>query len=458
MSQPFTQSATESSFKTSPGGNYVSANASATASSLISENDALFLAKNIAKGIANDVVDRDGNILDIVDEKIEKKVSILEKELTINLDVKNFNLEKKTNVLESKIVNLERENGETKKDLLELHQDTNIFETKILDLERENGETKKDLLELHQHTNIFKTKILDLERETMQINNQTQSLYSIITSNETNSLGQTQSLASKIVSNETKILAVKQDADILKEFKETLTSSNNIVLDQYVDGFNAIKLANQDLIFLNSLINRNINSIRTENEYQSVIFNVLELIRNKEIKPYFNIFQLNLEEEDKTKSKCYLYWNNHNNWVNKTIQEFKADENSTDVLKEIAILEIQLTSFSEKLNYLITKFPNKENYYSFEFSKNLELSMILFRKDALDNKKWIVISVLVDFSPYFDISSFILNVTNNNDIISFLNYIILFINYINKDDIPFDDITLNDLYIIFMPSPKSYRL
>ena len=232
----------------------------------------------------------------------------------------------------------------------------------------------------------------------------------------------------------------------LNNFQDSVTSSNNIRLDQVVDSLNAFKKAVYNVNYLANLINTNSEAIIKAGRYDTILKPIVE-------KEYYNNSS-DFWTYSVADFKCYFEWEKYQFWSNLTSDEIIEynNENNLSEYNELLISQNQLQKSA--LEKLIQENPNQDKYSNIlilEWKGGLKVYYTQYQKDVLRPNELIFIG-----------SGIYLNVflpnTDNLDLFSkeysdFINKISNEVSLLNETDFKSDSIWP---YIdpVFLPNAK----
>ena len=258
--------------------------------------------------------------------------------------------------------------------------------------------------------------------------------------------------ANSVAENDAAI--INQSLDIVNEkfiqplnnFQDSVTSSNNIRLDQVVDSLNAFKKAVYNVNYLANLINTHSEEIIKAGRYDTILKPIVE-------KEYYNNGE-DFWTYSVADFKCYFEWEKYQFWNNLTLDEMIEynNENNLSEYNELLISENQFKK--SELEKLIQENPNQDRYTNIlvgEWKNGLKIYYTQYQKDLLRPNEWIMISCGI----YLDV--FLPN-TDNLDLFSkeysdFINLISNELSLLNGTDFETDTIWP---YIdpVFLPNAK----
>jgi hypothetical protein len=213
----------------------------------------------------------------------------------------------------------------------------------------------------------------------------------------------------------------------LQQFQNSVTSPNNVRLDQVVASLDAFKKAMYNVNYLTSLINVNSDEILEAEtvdagKYASVLIPIIE-------KEYYNntddfwIYTMN----NKGLNTCYLNWQKYSFWTGLTSEQV-VEYNNTHGLQEYNTFGKQAYSKKVKiLNELKRKYTDNSILYLLDiqmWDNGLQLCLVEFHKDILRPNKWIEIASGIDLIPF---------IPNTNDLSQFSPEYLTFINDLSNE-------------------------
>ena len=216
------------------------------------------------------------------------------------------------------------------------------------------------------------------------------------------SLEEAKELSKKLADEKAKSVAennaaiINQSLDIVNEkfiqplnnFQNSVTSPNNIRLDQVVDSLNAFKKAVYNVNYLANLINTHSEAIIKAGRYDTVLKPIVE-------KEYYNNGD-DFWTYSVADNKFYFIWEKYKFWNNLTLDEIIKynNENNLSEYNELLILQNKLQQ-SVALERLIQENPNQDRYDNIlvsEWKGGLKVYYTQYQKDILRPNEWIFTS------------------------------------------------------------------
>ena len=185
-----------------------------------------------------------------------------------------------------------------------------------------------------------------------------------------------------------RFLTIGLNINTFENFQNSVTSPNNIRLDQVVDSLNAFKKAVYNVNYLANLINTHSEAIIKAGRYDTVLKPIVE-------KEYYNNGD-DFWTYSVADNKFYFIWEKYKFWNNLTLDEIIKynNENNLSEYNELLILQNKLQQ-SVALERLIQENPNQDRYDNIlvsEWKGGLKVYYTQYQKDILRPNEWIFTS------------------------------------------------------------------
>ena len=208
----------------------------------------------------------------------------------------------------------------------------------------------------------------------------------------------------------------------LQKNQNTITSTNNVRLDQVIASLNAFKSAIYNVNYVVNLINTNSEQIVAAGQYASV----LEPIVEKEYTTEQDAFWLDsMNTDTNILSDYYFEWNKYSFWNGLSYKEIINYNNLNGLQEYNSLLKSVYLEELNILSNLIQKYPvqNSYNYLHIKiWDSGVKLNYLTFQKNVLSTNlsdKWILIGSGVNLDTYLP---------NTNDLSNFSKEYLNFIN------------------------------
>ena len=206
----------------------------------------------------------------------------------------------------------------------------------------------------------------------------------------------------------------------LEKKQNTITSTDNVRLDQVIASLDAFKSAIYNVNYLSDLINKNKEQIIKAGQYASVLQPIIEKKYYNQKDVDFWACRLNPSED---KYIAYLF-NKYPFWNNCTLKQIKNINKNNNLEKFNESLDINLINACNILQKLIEKYPKNKSYYYFSvmpWKNSLSLKINFFQKDLLDDSEYSSIGARILLENF---------IPNTNDLSNFSQEYLTFINEI----------------------------
>jgi len=205
----------------------------------------------------------------------------------------------------------------------------------------------------------------------------------------------------------------------LEKKQNTITSTDNVRLDQVIASLEAFKSSIYNVNYLADLINKNKEQIIKAGQYASVLQPIIEKKYYNQKDDDFWVDKLNFKSLD----KFVGYFNNkYPFWRNRTFDEIKNYNKNNNLEKFNELLDKNIINRINVLQFLIQKYQNNKRYYYFSvipWDNSLSLKVNLFQKDLLDDSEYSNIGARILLENF---------IPNTNDLSKFSPEYLNFIN------------------------------